>query len=146
MQHVSIEESHHQGDYLRTVTTLYPLQYYICIFCIRDPICITLPVPVAACLRRRSAPARLLRLWVRIPPGAWKCFCCECCVLSGRGLCDGLITRPEESYRLWCVVVCDLETSWMRGPWPTEGLSHQKQTNKQYALNCVSRKPGFFII
>ena len=35
--------------------------------------------------------------------------CCECCVLSGRGLCDELITRPEESYRLWCVVVCDLE-------------------------------------
>jgi hypothetical protein len=35
--------------------------------------------------------------------------CCECCVLSGRGLCDQLITRPEESYRLWCVVVCDLE-------------------------------------
>jgi len=30
-------------------------------------------------------------------------------VLSGRGLCDELITRPEESYRLWCVVVCDLE-------------------------------------
>jgi hypothetical protein len=24
-------------------------------------------------------------------------ICCECCVLSGRGLCDGLITRPEES-------------------------------------------------
>jgi hypothetical protein len=30
-------------------------------------------------------------------------------VLSGGGLCDGLITRLEESYRLWCVVVCDLE-------------------------------------
>ena len=30
-------------------------------------------------------------------------------MLSGRGLCDGLITHPEESYRLWCVVVCDLE-------------------------------------
>ena len=30
-------------------------------------------------------------------------------MLSGRGLCDGLITRPEESYPLWCVVVCDLE-------------------------------------
>jgi len=25
-------------------------------------------------------------------------------VLSGRGLCDELITRPEESYRLWCVI------------------------------------------
>ena len=37
--------------------------------------------------------------------------CCECRVLSGRGLCDELITRPGESYRLCCVVVCDLETS-----------------------------------
>jgi len=37
--------------------------------------------------------------------------CCECRVLSGRGLCDKLITRPEESYRLWCVGVCELETS-----------------------------------
>jgi len=44
--------------------------------------------------------------------------CCEGCVLSGRGLCDELITRPEESYRLWCVVDCDLETSGMRRPWP----------------------------
>jgi len=35
-------------------------------------------------------------------------------VLSGRGLCDELITRPEESYRLWFVVVCDLETSRMK--------------------------------
>jgi len=26
--------------------------------------------------------------------------CVECCVLSGRGICDELITRPEESYRL----------------------------------------------
>jgi len=34
--------------------------------------------------------------------------CFESRVLSGRGLCDGLITRPEESYRLSCVVVCDL--------------------------------------
>jgi hypothetical protein len=28
-------------------------------------------------------------------------------VLSGRGLCDGLIPRPEEFYRLWCVSECD---------------------------------------
>jgi len=38
-------------------------------------------------------------------------------VLSGRGLCDELITRPEESYRLCCVVVCDLETSKMGAPY-----------------------------
>ena len=78
-------------------------------------------------LKRRSAAARLLKLWVRIPPVAWMSVCCECCVLSGRGLCDELITRPEESYRLWCVVVCDLETSWMRRPWPTGGLLRQQK-------------------
>jgi hypothetical protein len=27
------------------------------------------------------------------------------CVLSGRGLCDDLITRPDESFRLWCIIV-----------------------------------------
>jgi len=37
--------------------------------------------------------------------------------LSGRGLCDELITRPEESYRLWYVVVCDLETSRTGAPY-----------------------------
>jgi len=30
--------------------------------------------------------------------------CCECCVLSGRGLCDALITCPEESYGCLSVV------------------------------------------
>ena len=38
-------------------------------------------------------------------------------MLSGRGLCDELITRPEESYRLYCVVVCDLETARMGAPY-----------------------------
>jgi len=40
-------------------------------------------------------------------------------VLSGRGLCDELITRPEESYRLWCLFVCDLENLMHE-----EALSH----------------------
>jgi hypothetical protein len=47
--------------------------------------------------------------------------CCKCCVFSGRGLCNELITRPEEPYRLLCVVVCNLETWWMRRPWPALG-------------------------
>ena len=57
----------------------------------------------------RPAAAHLLRLWVRIPMGSWMSVCYECRVLSGRGLCDELISCPEESYQLWCVVVCDLE-------------------------------------
>jgi hypothetical protein len=48
----------------------------------------SLPVPVSA---------RLLRLWVGIPPAAWMSVSCELLI---RGLCDGLITRPEEYYRL----------------------------------------------
>jgi hypothetical protein len=34
-------------------------------------------------------------------------FSCTVFVLSGRGLCDGPIPRPEESYGLWCVFECD---------------------------------------
>ena len=44
--------------------------------------------------------------------------CCECFVLSGRGLCDELITRPEESYLLWFVVVYDLENLVNEEPYP----------------------------
>jgi hypothetical protein len=81
-------------------------------------------------LRRRSADARLV--WdsgYEYKTGAWLFVCCECCVLSGRGLCNELITRPEEFYRLWCVVVCDLETSRMRRPWPALGCSTTKKKN-----------------
>jgi len=48
--------------------------------------------------------------------------CGECCVLSGRDLCDGLITRPEKSYRLWHVIVCDQETSHARRLKSARGL------------------------
>jgi len=44
-------------------------------------------------------------------------LCLSCRV--GSGLCDGLITRSEDSYP-WCVcvciIVCDIETSRMRCP------------------------------
>jgi len=64
--------------------------------------------------------------------------CFECFVLSGRGLCNELITPPEESYRLWCVVVCDLETSRMRSPWPNWGRrAKNKQTNKQNGKTLI---------
>ena len=78
-------------------------------------------------LRRRSTAALLLRFWVRIPLGAWTYICCECCVLSGRGLCEELMTRPEKSYRLWRVVVCDLETSKEEAKSPLKGCE-QKPT------------------
>jgi len=55
---------------------------------------------------------------------------CLLCVMSGRGLCDKLITRPEESYRLSRIVVCDREASTARRPWPTGGCSARKKTSQ----------------
>jgi hypothetical protein len=69
-------------------------------------------------LRRGSAAARLPGFRVRISPVTWIHITCECCVLSGRGLCYGLITRPEESYRVWCVWVWSwsLDNEEVNGP------------------------------
>jgi len=56
-------------------------------------------------------------------------------VLSGRGLCDGLITRPEESNWMWCVVLYDLQTSCMRRPWSTVGCRARNQQTKNEKLH-----------
>ena len=88
-------------------------------------------------LRRGSAAARLLRLWVRTQPEAWMSVWWECCVLSGSGLCDELITRPEESYRLWCVVlcVCVCVRAWSRHLVNEEALAHWEAVAPK--TNCV---------
>ena len=93
-------------------------------------------------LRRRSAAARLMIFWFRIPRGCMD-VCCDCCMLSGRGLCDEPITHPEKSYRLWCVVVCDLETSRTRWPCTELGGSAigergtDRQTEGKDIVCCV---------
>jgi len=74
---------------------------------------------------RGSAAARLLRFWDRIPPGASKC--CKCCVLLGRGLCDELITRREESYRVWCVQRVWSQTPVSESHDPESGRSATKK-------------------
>jgi hypothetical protein len=82
-----------------------------------------MPIPVAArsktwvCVR---SPAETI---LSNLDEAWMFVCYGCCLLSGRCQCDELITRPEKSYRMWCVVVCGLETSRRRRPWPAFGRS-----------------------
>ena len=56
-------------------------------------------------------------------------------MLSGRGLCDELITRTEESYRLCCVLVCDLETSRMGAPYIYDISRLRVNTNPVYILH-----------
>ena len=68
-------------------------------------------------LRRRSAAARLLRLWVRIPPrGMNVCVCYECCVLyRQRSLCradhSSRGVLPTVVHR--CVLSTNLKTKVM---------------------------------
>jgi hypothetical protein len=89
-------------------------------------------------LWRRSAAARPLKLRVRNSPGSWMFVCYECCVLSGRGPCDELITVPEESYWVWCVILCDLETSRMKRPLPALGRSTtRKKEVEQVCWVCI---------
>jgi hypothetical protein len=64
--------------------------------------------------------------------------CGECCVLSGRCLCVGLITRPEQSYRMVCVCERererDREASKMRRPWPTRGHCSVKKNKPTFKV------------
>jgi len=46
--------------------------------------------------------------------------CCECCIFSGRGLCVGLITCPED---VCGVSECEREAAVIRRPWPNRGSS-----------------------
>ena len=82
-----------------------------------------MPIPVAA---RSKATARLLGLWVRIPPLARESVSCECCELSGTGLCAGLTTRPAE-FSECSVSACDREALIMRRPWPNRGCVMKKK-------------------
>jgi hypothetical protein len=78
-------------------------------------------------------------------------FSCECCVLPGRDRCDELITRSQESYRLSCVVVCDLETSRLK-MWridsTEEAISNagpQHPEKKKLRRICVVRTVHFLM-
>jgi hypothetical protein len=74
------------------------------------PIHLLLPIAAPRGIRRGSVATRLLGLRVRIPPGPRMSVYCECCALSGRGLCVGLFNRPEQSY-------CDREASTTKRSW-----------------------------
>ena len=69
-------------------------------------------IPVAERFKARVC-GRSLPGTVGSNPAGGMDVCCACCMLSGRGLCDGPIARPEESNGMWRVNVRDLETSRM---------------------------------
>ena len=64
--------------------------------------------------------------------------CYEFSMSSGRGLCDELITRPEESCRLYCVIMCDLETSRIGAPYTYDisSLTVKSDTHISKTYKC----------
>jgi hypothetical protein len=64
-----------------------------------------MPTPEAAQFKAWVCDLSLAAVAGSNPPGAWMTLSCECCVLWGRDLWVGPITRPEESHRLCCVWV-----------------------------------------
>ena len=58
------------------------------------------PIPVAARSKAWVCVRSLTGIMGANPAGAWISVSCECCVMAGRSLGVGLITRPEESYRV----------------------------------------------
>ena len=101
-------------------------------------------------LRRRYAAARLLRPWVRIPPGAWMFVCCECCVLSGRGLGEGwsLIQRSPTEYG---VSLRDVGTSKRWGDHGLRWVAAPQEKNMGFTKwifleDCAKPKRSFLLL
>jgi len=83
--------------------------------CLSHSLTKIMPVPVATRSKMQVCGRSPAENVGSNPPRVWmfvvSVVCCQVVVSANE-----LITRPEESYRLWCVVACDLETSWMRRP------------------------------
>jgi hypothetical protein len=103
-------------------------------------------------LRRRSSAARLLRLWLRIPPGAWMFVCCACCVCQvevsatswslvqrsptecGASLC--VIYKPRKTRRLKPATrLWKIQPQWVVTP----GKQKTDTQNMKYSTNCFFR-------
>ena len=81
--------------------------------------------------RCRSAAARLLRLWVRIPPGAWMHVSCDCCVFSDRGL-----RRAHHSYR-WVLPTVARRCVWSRNLVNEKAMAHWGDVRPKKKIQSV---------
>jgi len=57
--------------------------------------------------------------------------CCWCCHVE---VSETSCSLNQKSPTEWCVVVCDLETSWMRRPWPTGGCGAKRKNERRTVI------------
>jgi hypothetical protein len=58
-------------------------------------------------------------------------------VLSGKDLCDGPITRREDSYRLSCVIMYNPESQELGGPGPCRAVGTDERILKNIVTQFV---------
>jgi hypothetical protein len=89
-------------------------------------------------VRSSSAATGLLWLRVRFRPGAWVSVACAFFVLSGRGLCDGPVTRPGYFSLVWS---WRLDNTW---PWPTRGTCANGKGYFMFDILAMYSNNGLF--
>ena len=94
----------------------------------------TLPVPVATTSVKWVYCPSLVGTAVLNSPRERMSVSCLYCVLSGRDLCDGLITRPEDFQRVW-MSECDRGTSTMRRHWLTRAVEPLNISTRGFHVN-----------
>ena len=114
---------------------------YLCGLISCDPIPVAMRSKAWVCSCLIAGITGLKSLWGHECLSLVFVVCCE-----GSGLCDGLITRPEESWSRVrsrvCLIVCDIETSTMRRP--RAGVPQKKiRMNSCWSDRC-NRQQGNF--
>jgi len=66
-----------------------------------------MPIPVAAQSKAWVSGSTLAGIAGSNPAGAWMYVSSDCCVLSGRGLCDGPIQKSSIESVYVCIIECD---------------------------------------
>ena len=100
-------------DYIYIYIYIYIWKSLRCFWCFCRPkkkyilcwflICTRITEPISAVMWSKAWVCG--RSLVRIPPSVRLSVFCDCCVLSGKSLCDGPISRTEGTYRMWCIWV-----------------------------------------
>jgi hypothetical protein len=104
------------------------------------------PIPVAARSKAWICSLFFAGIAGSNSAGVWMSVSCECCVLPGRVLCIGLITRPEESYRVWYVWMWSRKPRRWAGLGPLQTVQPWKTSffNFKYFLTIIiNTKPWY---
>jgi len=104
------------------------------------------PTPKVAPSKRWICDHSLAGITGSDPTGAWMSVFCECCRVC-RVFFIGLTTRPNESYRVWCVWV----GSWCPGPlgavapWKKKFAVNENNSTTVYKFYLVSLNHVTFV-